>query len=442
MTSVLAAAAGCGDSFVAGPGGAAAGGGGAGASATGGGTTGGGGTGGGPCSEGDMQSCYTGAQETLGKGNCTAGSQTCDAAGNWGPCMGETLPVTETCDGQDEDCNGTVDDGCPCKEGDPCYPFAGTPGEGACKNGMKVCMDGVLVDCVGAVGPSAETCNGLDDDCDGVQDDVEGLGNACDSGQPGVCKAGQWHCNLREMILDCPALATASNEVCDGLDNDCNGAADDLDFQSCGASVPNPNGSIACEGMQACSGMQLMCFPKNVFLHDFSVADADWEIGGQWAIGPAMTGELPDEGNPDPNTDHTPSGDNGVAGVVIGGCPEGLLELSYLTSKVLDVSGSNTLYLSYWRHLNTSGNASYAHTVEVSENGGTWTTIWSSGPGGTFDSDWVLVAHDLSAYAGGTLRIRFGFKAINLGAPTVSSWNIDDLAVASCPLPNAMMLGN
>jgi hypothetical protein len=56
------------------------------------------------------QSCYTGPPGTLGVGLCKAGNQTC-LLGIWSSCAGEIKPTTEICDGKDNDCDGTLDDG-------------------------------------------------------------------------------------------------------------------------------------------------------------------------------------------------------------------------------------------------------------------------------------------------------------------------------------------
>jgi hypothetical protein len=53
---------------------------------------------------------------------CKPGVQRCgaDAAGVWGACTGATAPSPEVCfDGVDDNCNGTVDDGCLCSASFP-----------------------------------------------------------------------------------------------------------------------------------------------------------------------------------------------------------------------------------------------------------------------------------------------------------------------------------
>ena len=85
------------------------------------------------CTVGSTRPCYGGPPGTEGIGACTAGAQTCEAAGGtagWGACVGGVLPSTETCDGMDHNCNGTADDGCFCPPGQTPV-FTRIPGGGA-----------------------------------------------------------------------------------------------------------------------------------------------------------------------------------------------------------------------------------------------------------------------------------------------------------------------
>lgn len=44
-------------------------------------------------------------------GECVAGTRSCDTAGRWLACTGTVGPMSETCDGRDNDCNDTIDNG-------------------------------------------------------------------------------------------------------------------------------------------------------------------------------------------------------------------------------------------------------------------------------------------------------------------------------------------
>jgi hypothetical protein len=66
------------------------------------------------CASGGVQACYPGPQGTEGVGACKAGQQACidegEEFGVWGPCQGAVVPVSETCNQIDDDCNGVIDD--------------------------------------------------------------------------------------------------------------------------------------------------------------------------------------------------------------------------------------------------------------------------------------------------------------------------------------------
>ena len=100
---------------------------------------------------------------------------------------------------------------------------------GECNAGREVCRNG-RIQCQGADGPENELCNGLDDDCDGQRDeDFPQLGDACTVGE-GTCQAnGVWVCrgNGAGVVCSVEPDDDQEDEVCNGRDDDCDGRLDE-----------------------------------------------------------------------------------------------------------------------------------------------------------------------------------------------------------------------
>jgi hypothetical protein len=179
--------------------------------------------------EGVTRSCYTGAAGTSGVGVCRPGTETC-SAGSWGACSGQVLPTTEACNGLDDNCNGTRDDGVT----RTCYTGpGGTLNVGACRGGTETCVvggTGTWGACAGQVLPTAEVCNNVDDNCNGTRD--ESLTRTCYNGPVGtsgvgICRSGTQTCTAGSWGSTCPGEIVPATETCNAIDDNCNGTADE-----------------------------------------------------------------------------------------------------------------------------------------------------------------------------------------------------------------------
>jgi hypothetical protein len=362
-----------------------------------------GGTGGGPADAGvdaPPGACSVDA-DCPSPGPCSAGA--CVA----GTCAGQTAPDGTPCD-----------DGLFCTEGDAC--FAGhcvSGGPKACPS-IGECLSGICDEaakgCGGVPKPEGTPCN--DDDICSVKSAC--LGGICTTTEP----------------LDCSIL--------DGL---C--VIGVCDFDAGCVTAPAPDGTpcddgTVCTTGEACKGG--VCGggtgPVVYFADDFSDDSKGWILGPEWQIGPAKASP-PGGFGADPPIDHSPSADNGVAGVAIGGNASTFPHpFAYLESPPFStLGGPGPVIFQYHRWLNSDYDPFMHNRVEVWD-GAQWVILWQSSnqmilqDSPPIGAGWTYVQFDISSFKSASTRVRFGFDVVG-GAFPVGSWNLDDVLVAnaSCP---------
>jgi hypothetical protein len=198
------------------------------------------------------------------KGLCAIGQRLC-RAGKLEACSGAIVPIAEACTSTgtaaDENCDGAIDEMCACtgSQSTSCYTGpSGTADIGTCKAGTQTCSNGMFGACTGSVVPQPESCDnqGADNDCNALVDDLPNLGAVCIvASNMGICRAGTLQCQTGNPALTCVTIAPLAAELCNGLDDNCDGKVDetfmlDTDPMHCGSCTK------ACGAGETCCGGQ------------------------------------------------------------------------------------------------------------------------------------------------------------------------------------------
>lgn len=184
------------------------------------------------CAEASTTACAL-----LHRGECATGRADC-VDGRWQGCP---PPRAERCNELDDDCDGGFDEA----------DGRCTAGIGACRReGQMQCNDRQERVCSVLAGdPTPEHCDRIDNDCNGRVDDLPGRGERCVQGV-GACQGSGVRECLGDEQLTCTAIARLRmDEVpCNTVDDDCDGRIDEFEAPDCvvGVGVCARDGHLAC----------------------------------------------------------------------------------------------------------------------------------------------------------------------------------------------------
>ena len=206
--------------------------------------------------EGFFSETYSGDPATGNVGICHSKIIDC-VGGSMKTLQAQVLPGKEVCDGNDNDCNGKMDEGLTKKS----YSGpVGTENVGVCSGEVQECIGGVMKVTQVQVTPEKEFCDGKDNDCDKKTDEgfyEESYSGPVGTANIGICKILITDCVGGE-IKDLQAEVTPGKEVCDGNDNDCNGKTDEGFFsETYGGDPATGNVGICKSQVIDCIGGQM-----------------------------------------------------------------------------------------------------------------------------------------------------------------------------------------
>jgi parallel beta-helix repeat protein len=166
-----------------------------------------------------------------------------------------------------------------------------------------------------------------------------------------------------------------------------------------------------------CYAEEIICFNMDT--------NPGWTTEGQWAFGFPQGGGGPQ--SYDPTSGHTGSN---VYGYNLAGNYGNSIPEYKLTTSAIDCNLAENVTLGFWRWLGVESSL-YDHAkVQVSNNGLTWTDVWSNGTGNLADSSWIYCEYDVSAVADRqeTVYIRWCMGTTDI-SNVYAGWNIDDVCL-------------
>ena len=213
---------------------------------------------------GSKKACATDADCTAEGESCATDTNTCRtligecfgtpvcAPGGKLVCKDVATPKAEMCNGDDDNCDGKVDEGYVWKAPTDGSEVAvgGKCGLGVCAGGLVKCetLSSAICDTEKAAKADKDTCNGQDDDCDGEVDE-----QSCDDGTACTtdkCTPASGDCS-HDPAADCDDKNTCTTDACDPKSGACTntlltGSCDDGNACSEGDACGEADGKAVC----------------------------------------------------------------------------------------------------------------------------------------------------------------------------------------------------
>jgi parallel beta-helix repeat protein len=155
-------------------------------------------------------------------------------------------------------------------------------------------------------------------------------------------------------------------------------------------------------------------------------SDPGWTTEGQWAFGqPAGDGSF----CRDPSSGYTGSN---VYGYNLDGDYQDDMPVYYLTTSAIDCSAYENVHLRFMRWLGVESSYFDNASIEISNDGANWTTVWSNSADAICDGQWVSVTYDISTVADlqRAVYIRWAMGPTDYSV-VYAGWNIDDVEIIS-----------
>jgi hypothetical protein len=388
-----------------------------------------------------------------GKGTCVGGPPN-DCGMTAPPCSVMLCDETfQTCDPI------PADDGTACTPTDLCQ-VNGACKAGECVGAPKDCTFSPLTEC------NSVACNPATGKCEGTPDTSKNgkpcslFGNLCNLGRScnnGACEGG--------VPKDCSALTSGcTNGLCDPMSGDCYGetvpvggaciaGVGPCQVGECDANNTCQPKNVAdgtpcndddiCTQSDTCTSGVCAGTPTvgcNIYLSsNFESCPDGWTLTGDWQCGkPTSVG---------PKAAH--GGQHVLATQLAGNYNNSQdYATTYADSAPIDLTTATSPKLSFWTWFNTEGSTDDGFNLEISVDGGPFSTVTSVTPnysltvggqsawgGDQSAKGWQNYLADLSSYAGHSVVLRFGFRSDS--SVTKPGVYIDDLLVAE---PNAIQL--